>query len=671
MKKLIIALILFTTLVQAQEVIYQPNYADIRNPERGFYCQKDSWNSDAVTYPLNYVPLSTTNVVSYCNGKNITVVQRIVRLDNYKSTATIPTLFLNKVLADLDYLKDNGLKCILRFCYSSYSQNASLYPDPPNLGNLNPTNVYEPTKSILIGHISQIKYRLDDSPNHEAAISSIEAGFIGNWGEWYYSKTTTAGGTPVSEFGLGDPDIIDANPTTFLQNRTDVASAIMDMAPSRMVAFRTPYFQKLLAPSNNLGKQAPFYTGTPFSRIACHNDAFVSNLLDDGTYRDIWNPNTGMGDGGATDRSYLKGKSKHTFTGGESNSYETGTGFHWATCVNNYNSAINTLGKNAIQQMEDYHYNYLNEVYFPAIMNPSTGLWANTTIPALAGGGNYLSEVKRRLGYRFVLEKSYITPISNNTNNKLTIEFKNVGFANVFNKRPVYLVLKSSTLTYKLYINGPADFSSSNPPAPGVILGTDVRSWDAYDFTPPTPPVQPAGPIKLTKTLNGLTDINGATIQNGTYQLYLELPDETFTNLPSHSIQFANTGNYSKTVGSVTTNYTGATFWDSLTGLNNLFQSITVLGSNGSKMASGSATAFDVISSPNPFNNTFKLNIQASSEESITVKVFDMLGKLIENQTIAASELENLEIGSKLSSGIYNVVVTQGENEKTVRVIKN
>ena len=654
---------LFAITVQAQETIYQQNYADIKNPERGFYCQKDSWNSNATLYPLNYRLLSTTDVVTYCNGKNITLVQRIVRLDNYKTTATIPSDFLDKVLADLDYLKTNGLKCILRFCYSSYDQNATLYPDPPNLGNFNPANVYEPTKSILTGHITQIKNRLDDDPMYEASISSIEAGFIGNWGEWFYSKTTTAGGTPVSEFGLGDPDILDANTTTFRQSRIDIATAIMDMAPTRMVAFRTPYFQKLLAPSNNIGKQAPFYTGSVFSRIACHNDAFVSDLLDQGTYRDV------SGDDGATDRSYLKTKSRHTFTGGESNDLDPDYGYDFATCLNDYDPLVNTLGRNALQQLEDYHFNYLNEVYFPAIMNPSTGLWANTSFPAPAGG-NYLNEVKRRLGYRFVLEKLYITPIANNTNNKLTIELKNVGFANVFNKRKVYLVLKSTTATYKLYISGPADYSSSNPPAPGVILGTDVRSWNAYDFTPPTPPQTAAGPIKLTKTLNSLTDVNGTVIPNGTYQLYLELPDETFTSMPSHSIQFGNTGNYSKVVGSVTTNYTG-TFWDPLTGFNNLFQSITVSSGNGSKMASGNLADFEVISSPNPFSESFKLNIKTSSEENITLRVYDMLGKLIEDTTVAAPELENFEIGSKLSSGTYNVIVKQGENEKTVRVIKN
>jgi hypothetical protein len=664
MKKFIIALMLFTTLAQAQEIIYQPNYADIRNPEKGFYHQRDSWSA---TMAYNYRPLTITDV-NYCNSKNITLIQRIVRLDNYKNAA-IQTDFLTLVGNDLTLLKNNGLKCILRFCYSSYDSDEDAWPN--DIGNFDPANVYEPPLNIMLNHINQIKIKLASSTDYEAAISSIEAGFIGNWGEWYYSKTLPVGSGPVSDFGLGDPDDLDSQGPayTFRNNRKQVAEAILNMVPNRMVAFRTPYFQKLWAPSNNLGKQAPFYTGTIFSRIACHNDAFVSNLLDDGTYRDIWE--NGAGDGGAADRSYLKAKSKHTFTGGESNFYNATVNHSFATCIQSeVNIAQNPLNKTAIKQLEDYHYNYLNEVYFPGIMNPTTGVWANNVFPAPVGG-NYLSEVKRRLGYRFVLEKSYITPISNNTNNKLTIEFKNVGFANVFNKRKVYLVLKSSTLTYRLYINGPADFSSSNPPAPGVILGTDVRSWDAYDFTPPTPPQTAAGPIKLTKTLNGLTDINGATVQNGIYQLYLELPDETLTNMPSHSIQFANSGDYTKIVGGVTTNYTAATFWDSLTGLNNLFQSITVSGSNGSKMASGNLADFDIISSPNPFNSSFRLNIISSGEETITVKVYDMLGKLIEDRTVAAHELENLEIGSKLSSGIYNVIVKQGENEKTVRVIKN
>jgi hypothetical protein len=79
---------------------------------------------------------------------------------------------------------------------------------------------------------------------------------------------------------------------------------------------------------------------------------------------------------------------------------------------------------------------------------------------------------------------------------------------------------------------------------------------------------------------------------------------------------------------------------------------------------------FNVVAFPNPFTNDFKINIESTSSMPVEVKVYDMLGKLLEIQTVNSSEISNIEIGSRYASGVYNVIVSQGENNKTLRMVK-
>ena len=81
-------------------------------------------------------------------------------------------------------------------------------------------------------------------------------------------------------------------------------------------------------------------------------------------------------------------------------------------------------------------------------------------------------------------------------------------------------------------------------------------------------------------------------------------------------------------------------------------------------------TNFNVFSYPNPFTENFNLNLTSLSEEKVTVMVYDITGKLLERKEVVASELNELQIGNNFTSGVYNVIVSQGENTKSIRVIK-
>jgi hypothetical protein len=47
-----------------------------------------------------------------------------------------------------------------------------------------------------------------------------------------------------------------------------------------------------------------------------------------------------------------------------------------------------------------------------------------------------------------------------------------------------------------------------------------------------------------------------------------------------------------------------------------------------------------------------------------------MAGRLLEVKEINASEVANYQFGDRYPSGVYNVIVTQGEETRTVRVVK-
>lgn len=73
---------------------------------------------------------------------------------------------------------------------------------------------------------------------------------------------------------------------------------------------------------------------------------------------------------------------------------------------------------------------------------------------------------------------------------------------------------------------------------------------------------------------------------------------------------------------------------------------------------------------PNPFVSSFNIYLQTNNTEDIVVKVYDMLGRMTELKMVAADVLNTHQLGNNYPAGVYNVVVTQGEMVKTLRVIK-
>jgi hypothetical protein len=79
---------------------------------------------------------------------------------------------------------------------------------------------------------------------------------------------------------------------------------------------------------------------------------------------------------------------------------------------------------------------------------------------------------------------------------------------------------------------------------------------------------------------------------------------------------------------------------------------------------------FIVTLAPNPFGEYFGIDLTSFSSDEIEVKIYDMLGKLIQSSRSTTSEISQVTFGANFPSGVYNVIVSQGENIKTLRVIK-
>jgi hypothetical protein len=91
---------------------------------------------------------------------------------------------------------------------------------------------------------------------------------------------------------------------------------------------------------------------------------------------------------------------------------------------------------------------------------------------------------------------------------------------------------------------------------------------------------------------------------------------------------------------------------------------------DGPKADVAAQTAFSAVAYPNPFSENFMIDVKTSSEAQISIKVYDMAGRILDTRNIEVQEMESQEIGANYPAGVYNVIVTQGADVKTLRVVK-
>jgi hypothetical protein len=153
----------------------------------------------------------------------------------------------------------------------------------------------------------------------------------------------------------------------------------------------------------------------------------------------------------------------------------------------------------------------------------------------------------------------------------------------------------------------------------------------------------PKGRITVTSPIgNGFT----YSLNNGTYQ-----SATVFSNLSA--------GRYSVTVK----NSSGCVSNTLTVNINS--------STSKSENLSTKENIFKVNCYPNPFYDSFNLNVETSNSDVLTVKVYDLLGKLLDDRTSKIMNIETIQIGENYPSGIYSITVSQGENVKFFKMVKH
>lgn len=344
----------------------------IANPERGFYEYTDTGENGG------YDLLTQSTLTDYRTIENITVIQRQFFLKDFITGITISNTYLTNMQTDFNRIRNSGLKVIARFTYSS-----------PSVAGL-----YQPTKSQILAHIDQLKPVVNANKD---VIVSIQAGFIGRYGEWYYTGGTEGSDTDGSpEFG--DKSNINA---TQSNNRKEVVDYMLsEFDTSIPLQVRTVPIKQTFYPSGN-------------SRIGIYNDSFLNIWGDSGTFT--------ADSAGATpslvENSIFQIASLTAPISGETNGTNSVT-------------LSRTDGPNAKIELDFYNWSLINRDYFPEI------------IASWTASGDF-DIIAKDLGYRFQLNSSTFTKTDTNMN--VVINLTNIGYANSFKSRSAYIVFKNNS----------------------------------------------------------------------------------------------------------------------------------------------------------------------------------------------------------------------------------
>src|SRR5436853_3270276 len=202
-------------------ISYTESEEDFPNPERGFYRAAETYASHY--QPLNVDEMKAWRTLQQADDGNYKVYSTLVFRDVVLAGYTNKNLsqdVLNNISNDLKAARIAGVKLILRFCYTVTANNGSCLE-----GFICPKYGDAP-KNIVMQHIAQLKPLLQDNAD---VIACMQMGFIGTWGENYYSDYF---GDPSSN---AQGKLLDDN----WQGRIDVLRAVLDAVPaSRMVQVR-------------------------------------------------------------------------------------------------------------------------------------------------------------------------------------------------------------------------------------------------------------------------------------------------------------------------------------------------------------------------------------------------------------------------------------------------
>lgn len=402
-----------TTLVSKT---YSESSSDVSNPERGLYEQMDfSFKNGGFYYYSNAYNASSVSsaMAGFTEG---TLLQINFWLKDYKTTSTLSDSAVSKIKEVLGLARSNGKKVILRFGYSD-SGSSSEKP-------------YDATPSRIKSHISTLKTVFD---NYTDVIYLVQAGFIGAWGEGYYSTNFTTDQYCHHDYYIANSSGTKYNDWSYVSgtttrvmdytNRKSVYDALYSAVPSsRQIALRTPFHKRFYLYPNSIDtwtQLSRVSTGSKENRLAFHNDVL---MIDDNREMDTFYFDVNR------DRSMWKQQSAYLACGGETGSIDESSSSNAA-----YVSYKKSLTQDAVvKYMKDYHISYLHRHNGSYMYK----WWSDK---------GWIPAIKKALGYRLWLKSFKVTgaSLSSGKTVNVSLTIKNTGSAPVINYRPMKLVLIS------------------------------------------------------------------------------------------------------------------------------------------------------------------------------------------------------------------------------------
>ncbi|MDX2007901.1 MAG: DUF4832 domain-containing protein [Meiothermus sp.] len=362
-------------------------------------------------------------------GRGSTVIQGYVSLENFRS-GPISETYLGQMRGRLQGLRDAGIKASLRFWYTWGGSG-----DVPI--------------ATILNHVRQLTPLLRE---YADVILALQAGFFGGWGEW-------GGGYSAD------------------QRRELVRSLAAALPADRKVQIRTVDYLRLFVPGGMTEAQA-FDASSIASRIGHHNDCFLVNQSDAGTY--AWSdPQRTI------DRNYLQAMTRYMPVGGEmcGDVPEQGS--------DPYNRRT---PEGQLAELARFNWSWIAGDF------GNVGRWRTWGI---------YDTISRNLGYRLVLTQSVVPEVAGNRQLTMSFTFKNVGWAAPVNPRKVRIILRG----------GGQSFAVEQP--------VEARKWYA------------GGTYTVTVNQPLPTSIPAGTYQ---VLLHLADPYPTLTARPEYAIRTANSG---------------------------------------------------------------------------------------------------------------------------------
>lgn len=457
-----------------KELTYKETLEDFSNPERGFYIYSETKASNP--QPLTAELLNSYKPSTQASNGNYaifsTLIFRYYVLDIFKDK-DIATSFLEGISEDFAIARQTGFKIIPRFTYTT-KQTAGACPE----GFICPPYGDAP-KAIVLRHIEQLKQLFETNVD---VIAAVQMGFIGVWGEQYYTDYFGDASQNAPTQKLLDPN---------WQDRIDVIRALLDAVPAeRNIQVRYPQIKQrftngINADINTLPlKESEAFNESDKARLGYHNDCFLASENDYGTYEDYGNSSSPRKDANAVMRAFMKADSKFVAVGGE-------------TCDDAFSPQNDCEPAGRAQtEMAEMHYSYLNSAYNNKVNND----WQES---------GCMDSIKRNLGYRLVLKRASLPKVAKAGDSfSFSFTIENRGYASPFNKRPVKLILRNKQ-----------DSAERE-----ILLSTDVRRWYS-------------GSTVVEEQIAVPADL-----ATGEYDLYLSLHDQS-TNIqkrPEYAIRLAN-----------------------------------------------------------------------------------------------------------------------------------